>query len=266
MYGYVYITTNLVNGKKYIGQHRSKEFDPNYKGSGKLLIKAFEKYGWDNFSTELLEECSDQESLGVRENYWINYYNAVESDKYYNILPGSFQCSGDKLLELRRNKFNGDASPWFRTKCANFNRVKALHEKYGRDTVFDNSDPDLKVKQISARRLKYKDPAFNMRSEESVMKSVNTRRFKYGSCTSQLNTKNAQENKRKTQARIFEFDNKKFVGVFELYEYIRDNYYSSISLSSVQRITNGDYVKKYESLCNNSIKVIKDRFIDPRKL
>ena len=45
MYGYIYETTNLINGKKYIGKRVSKTFDKYYKGSGKLLRKAFTKYG-----------------------------------------------------------------------------------------------------------------------------------------------------------------------------------------------------------------------------
>lgn len=32
MYGYIYITENLVNHKKYIGQHKSNKFDEYYKG------------------------------------------------------------------------------------------------------------------------------------------------------------------------------------------------------------------------------------------
>ena len=41
MYGYIYEITNLVNGKKYIGQHKSNQFDEDYHGSGKLLIQYY---------------------------------------------------------------------------------------------------------------------------------------------------------------------------------------------------------------------------------
>lgn len=45
MYGYIYQTTNLINGKVYIGQHMSESFDANYYGSGKWLKRAIAKYG-----------------------------------------------------------------------------------------------------------------------------------------------------------------------------------------------------------------------------
>ena len=45
MYGYIYKTTNLINGKIYIGQHKSEEYDSSYYGSGKLIRRAIEKYG-----------------------------------------------------------------------------------------------------------------------------------------------------------------------------------------------------------------------------
>lgn len=34
-YGFIYITTNLINGKKYIGQ--KKGYNDTYLGSGKIL-------------------------------------------------------------------------------------------------------------------------------------------------------------------------------------------------------------------------------------
>ena len=88
MYGYVYLTTNNVNGKQYIGQHISETFDKNYKGSGKLIRQAFKKYGKRNFSTIILEECNSQEELNKKEKDWILYYKADESNNFYNISNG----------------------------------------------------------------------------------------------------------------------------------------------------------------------------------
>lgn len=48
MYGYIYITTNNITGVKYIGQHKSTEWDPNYIGSGTVLIQAIKKRALSN--------------------------------------------------------------------------------------------------------------------------------------------------------------------------------------------------------------------------
>lgn len=88
MYGYVYLTTNNVNGKKYIGQHKASKFSENYKGSGTLLRAAFKKYGKENFSVSILQECNTIEDLNSAERYFISLYNAVQDEQYYNIMPG----------------------------------------------------------------------------------------------------------------------------------------------------------------------------------
>ena len=43
MFGYIYETTNLINGKKYIGKHISSDFDKFYLGSGTYIKNAIEK-------------------------------------------------------------------------------------------------------------------------------------------------------------------------------------------------------------------------------
>lgn len=89
MYGYIYKTTNLINGKKYIGKHISEIFEPDsYLGSGILLSKALKKYGKENFKCELLETCSSKEELDRKEKYWISYYDCVEDIDYYNLAKG----------------------------------------------------------------------------------------------------------------------------------------------------------------------------------
>lgn len=85
MYGYIYETTNLINGKKYIGKHKFNKFDKNYYGSGTNLKKALNKYGKENFKVIILEEVNtNQEDLDKAEIRWIEAANAVRSDKYYN--------------------------------------------------------------------------------------------------------------------------------------------------------------------------------------
>ena len=90
MYGFVYITTNHINGKQYIGQRKYDKQGKwkEYLGSGIILSRAIEKYGLENFSKEIIEECKTKKILNDREIYWINYYNAVESDNFYNIASG----------------------------------------------------------------------------------------------------------------------------------------------------------------------------------
>ena len=77
----VYKTTNLVNGKIYIGQHQTYDLNDGYLGSGILLRRAIEKYGEENFKREILFECSSVEEMNalIKENpaygniYWLTF-------------------------------------------------------------------------------------------------------------------------------------------------------------------------------------------------
>lgn len=72
MYGYIYLTENIVNGRCYIGKHhphKKDSVDLWYKGSGKVLKEAFEKYGKDSFITTIIEWCKTEEKLNEREQY-----------------------------------------------------------------------------------------------------------------------------------------------------------------------------------------------------
>lgn len=82
----IYKTTNLINGKFYIGQDFNN--DSKYYGSGKLLTMAIKKYGKENFKKEILEYCSSEKELDDREIYWISKLNATNRDIAYNICEG----------------------------------------------------------------------------------------------------------------------------------------------------------------------------------
>jgi len=88
MYGYIYKTTNLINGKSYIGQHKSQVFDRDYHGSGKLIRRAFEKYGIENFKTELLKWCETRSDINKYEKIYIHIYHSTDLAVGYNISKG----------------------------------------------------------------------------------------------------------------------------------------------------------------------------------
>lgn len=88
LYGYIYITTNKINGKIYIGQHKSKEYDEKYLGSGKYLRRAIQKYGKENFENRIIEWCKDKQELCEKEKYWIRKYGTLDNEIGYNITPG----------------------------------------------------------------------------------------------------------------------------------------------------------------------------------
>ena len=55
---YIYLTTNTINGMKYIGKHYG-ELDDSYLGSGKLIKQAILKYGKDHFIKSILYISND---------------------------------------------------------------------------------------------------------------------------------------------------------------------------------------------------------------
>lgn len=80
MKGIIYIIKNNINGKVYIGQTIQKLKDRWYRHCGKSglsknelnmhIKRAIFKYGKENFTIEVLEEC-DQCDLNEREKYYI---------------------------------------------------------------------------------------------------------------------------------------------------------------------------------------------------
>ena len=82
----IYKTTNLINGKFYIGQDSNN--NPEYYGSGTIFKQALKKYGKENFIKEIVEVCSTREELIEREIYWIKETKAQKLG--YNIADGGW--------------------------------------------------------------------------------------------------------------------------------------------------------------------------------
>ncbi len=94
-YGFIYITTNKVNGKQYIGQcsYKKKRWQ-QYLGSGVFLKRALKKYGRESFSREIIIEAFTKEDLAYLEILIIAEYNAVKNPNFYNMAEGGYITRG----------------------------------------------------------------------------------------------------------------------------------------------------------------------------
>jgi hypothetical protein len=89
MYGFIYVTENLVNGKRYIGQRMAQGLsDDAYLGSGTLLKRAIKKYGTHNFKKTIIAIASCKEELNAMEIEMILLHQAVADAHFYNIAAG----------------------------------------------------------------------------------------------------------------------------------------------------------------------------------
>jgi len=88
LHGYIYKTTNLLNNKAYIGQHRG-EFNPNYYGSGIIIRRAIEKDGKQNFKIEVLAwSLSDEQQNILEKKFIADCRNILGKENVYNISEG----------------------------------------------------------------------------------------------------------------------------------------------------------------------------------
>jgi hypothetical protein len=92
-YGIIYKITNNINGKYYIGKkclHKGIAWS-KYWGSSKELVADMKQYGKDNFSKEILQQCTSSYELSYWEidaiikHDWLspNCYNQNISGKYF---------------------------------------------------------------------------------------------------------------------------------------------------------------------------------------
>ncbi len=154
MFYTVYKTTNLINGKIYIGAHKTENVNDDYLGSGKIILKAIEKYGKENFKKEIFavfdnpEDMFESESILVNEDFikrkdtynlkiggkggWdlatAGHMYKLQNDKEYYL---NF-CKRQRKEALEYLKYN---DPWWKGKRhseeskAKIGKANSIHQK-----------------------------------------------------------------------------------------------------------------------------------------
>ena len=87
MFYYMYQIKNKVNGKIYVGVHKTSNIDDGYMGSGKVIRAAINKHGIENFEKTILETFESSEEMFRREKEIVNE-DFLSREDVYNLRRG----------------------------------------------------------------------------------------------------------------------------------------------------------------------------------
>lgn len=121
----LYLLTNIVNGKIYIGQtwqSLKRRFHGGFGYSGCIYLNyAIEKYGKDNFYYTNLDFAFTQAQANILEDFYIDKYDSTNPEKGYNIKKGGTHGSHSyetkkKLSDTNKGKKQSEETKALRSK------------------------------------------------------------------------------------------------------------------------------------------------------
>ena len=108
MIGIIYLITNLINGKQYIGQTTKIHLFNDYWGSGLLIKRAINKYGKENFKKEILKDnINSKLELDIFEKQYIQQYNTLIPIGYNISIGGNGGNLGPIINKIISKKKKG---------------------------------------------------------------------------------------------------------------------------------------------------------------
>ena len=126
---YVYLITNTINGKQYVGAHTTNNIDDQYLGSGNLIRRSIKKYGKENFNKIILKEFSNVSEARKQEKFYIEKFNTLFPNGY-NLHPnGGNGNERGKISKESIEKFKISFSKVIRTQEWKNNISKGLKNK-----------------------------------------------------------------------------------------------------------------------------------------
>ena len=127
MKGYIYLTTCLVNDKKYIGQSINQRNKNTYLGSGLAFKCALRKYGKDNFKkTILVDNVSCLNELNKLEREFIRKHDCLSPNGYNLDLGGTNKGRMSETTKAKMIKSKTGKKHTEKQRIANIESHKGL--------------------------------------------------------------------------------------------------------------------------------------------
>ncbi len=116
MFYIFYLVTNKINGMIYKGHHQVEDLDidDGYRGSGRYLKKAIEKYGKENFSRETLSVHNTRKEALEKEKEIVNAEFVAREDTY-NLRGGgySYEFVSEETCQKMSEAHKGEKNPMY---------------------------------------------------------------------------------------------------------------------------------------------------------
>ena len=265
MKGIIYKITNKVNGKSYIGQTRyTIEFrwkQHQHKKDNTYFHNAIKKYGIENFSIEILEECNI-EDLNSREIYYIAKYDTFNNG--YNLTIGGdgnrrllLDDSYNEIKELYLSGFSSNkiATLYKVDKASIVKILKALGVKIRSNKLGINHQEFLELIQdyqsgYSLRELAKRYDCSPVGLEEYLIKKGVNLRDKY----SILNDEKSQE----SLINDYLDGDLKVSEIQSKYHCSYNTFTKILSLHGIDKKGKGTHFKINKDKCLEAIKMFND--------
>lgn len=213
IYYTVYKTTNNVNGKIYIGVHKTSNPNDSYLGSGIALKSAIKKYGKSNFFKIILFSFLTSKEAYKKEHELVTS-DFIKDSSTYNLVPGgsiSPDYSDERKL-LYSKRLSGPGHPMWGKKASVESNIKRSNTQTGKQR-----NPLASIKAANTRKS-HQIPSFWKGKTQSI--ESNSKRSESHKNLTKIECIHCKAIISPQNAKRWHFDNCKLL---RNSEFIRDN-------------------------------------------
>lgn len=233
--GSIYVITNKINRKQYIGQtisnvgHRWSEhkYDAIKRNKQTALASAIRKYGVENFNIKSIQDNIPYKELDIREIEYIKEYNTI-CPNGYNISEGgkSYRTEKERRLMSERVKGEnnpmygafGELNPFYGKKHSDYAKSKISEQGKLRWSNYSFSERKKHLKHlddIREKMIELHGGGFVGKKHSEESKRVISNKLKGKTFSEEHNRKISQNSARKRKVVMLDKKTKEYINEFD---------------------------------------------------